>query len=84
MNFIVYKKLQYYLKIHILTGQYRVHQLDMHLAHLQSELLTYISKRKFYLEMKKLRWSQDLSKILQLAGSKRVVQNQELQMGQVL
>ncbi len=84
MSFIVYKKLQYYLKIHKLTGQYPIHPLDMHLARQQSELLTYISKRNFYLEMKEARWSQDLSKILLLADSKRVAQNQEHQMGQVL
>ena len=84
MSFTVYKKLQYYLRIHILMVQYLAHQLDMPLAQLQLELLIWISMMKFYLEMTEERWNQDLLKILQLVGSKKVAQNQEHQMVQVL
>lgn len=83
-SFTVYKKFQCFLKIHILMAQNPIHQLDKLLAHQQSELLNCISMMKFYLEMKGLRWSQDLLKILQLVDSKRVAQNLEHQMVQVL
>ena len=84
MSLTVYKKLQCFLKIHILMAQYPIHKLDKLLGHQQSELLICISMMKFYLEMKGLRWSQDLLKILQLVDSKRVAQNLEHQMVQVL
>lgn len=84
MSFTVYRKLRYYLRIHKLMGQYPAHQLDMPLAQLRLELLICKSMMKFYLEMTELRWSQDLLKISQLVGSKKVAQNQEHQMVQVL
>lgn len=84
MSFKVYKKLQYYLRIHILMGQYPAHQLDMPLVQQRLELLIWISMMKFYLEMTELLWNQDQLKISPLVGSRRVAQNQEHQMVQVL
>jgi len=83
MNFTVYKKLQYCLRIHIPMDQYLALQLDMPLAQRQLELLICILMMKFYLEMTELRWNQDLLKIWRLVGSKKVAQNQEHRMVRV-
>jgi hypothetical protein len=65
-------------------GQYPILQLDKLLVHQQSEHLICISMMKSYLEMKELRWSQGLLKILLLVDFKKVAQNLEHQMVQVL